>query len=70
MPKPDEPANMFEFGLTLYYGCDKDTISLPRKFLEVVDEQTNQVLQWMHGGATGYWTAEFLFDRTGTFLPG
>jgi hypothetical protein len=28
--------------------------------------RTNQVLLQVRGGATGYWTAEVFFDRTGT----
>jgi hypothetical protein len=28
--------------------------------------RTNQVRLRVHGGVTGYWTAEVLFDRTGT----
>jgi hypothetical protein len=40
--------------VTLYYGRDKDSIRLPRKFTEVVDEKTNQLLMRVCGGATGY----------------
>jgi hypothetical protein len=65
MPEP-EPADGFEFGVTLYYSRDKDSIRLPRKFAEVVDEKTNQVLLQVRGGTTGYWTAEVLFNRSGT----
>jgi hypothetical protein len=32
----------------------------------VVDVRTNQVLLRVRGGATGLWSAEHLFDRTGT----
>jgi hypothetical protein len=32
----------------------------------VVDVRTNQVLLRVHGVATGLWTAELLFYRTGT----
>jgi hypothetical protein len=49
-----EPTDEFEFGVTLYYGGDKDSIRLPRKFAEVVDEKTNQLLMRVRGGATGY----------------
>jgi hypothetical protein len=31
----------------------------------VVDVRTNQVMLWVHGGATGIWLTELLFDRTG-----
>jgi hypothetical protein len=57
---------MFEFGVTLYHGRDQDTIRLPRKFAEVVDERHNQVLLRVRGGANGVWTAKVLFDHTGT----
>jgi hypothetical protein len=32
----------------------------------VVDVRTNQVVPRVHGGATGIWPTELLFDRTGT----
>jgi hypothetical protein len=64
-PEP-EPIDGFEFGVTLNYGGDLDSIRLPRKFIDVVDVSTNQVLLRMPGGATGLWTAELHFDRTGT----
>jgi hypothetical protein len=32
----------------------------------VVDVRTNQVVMCVHGGATGIWPMEFLFDRIGT----
>jgi hypothetical protein len=57
---------VFEFGVILYHGRDKDMIRLPRKFAEVVDKLENQVLLWVRGGATGYWTTEVLFDHTST----
>jgi hypothetical protein len=37
-----------------------------KKFEDMVDMRTNQVRLRVRGGATGYWTAEVLFDRTGT----
>jgi hypothetical protein len=43
-----------EFIMTLYYGRDKDTIRLSRKFAEVVEKKMNQVLLRVRGGATGY----------------
>jgi hypothetical protein len=51
---------------TLNYGGDPDSIRLSRKFRDVVDVRTNQVLLRVRGGATSYWAAEVLFDRTGT----
>jgi hypothetical protein len=33
--------------------------------VDVVDVKTNQVLLRVRGGATGYWTAEVLFNCTG-----
>jgi hypothetical protein len=33
---------------------------------QVVDVKTNQFVLWVRGGATGLWTVELLFDRTGT----
>jgi hypothetical protein len=65
MPEP-EPVDGFEFGVTLNYGADPDSIRLPRKFGKVVDVKTNQVVLRVRGGATGLWTVELLFDRTGT----
>jgi hypothetical protein len=47
-----EPADMFEFGVTLYHNRDKDTIRLPRLFAAVVDDRHNQVLLRVCGGAT------------------
>jgi hypothetical protein len=64
-PEP-EPIDGFEFGVTLNYDSDPDSIRLPCKFGDVVDVRTNQVLLRVHDGATGYWTVEVLFDRTGT----
>jgi hypothetical protein len=32
------PADVFEFGVILYHGRDKDMIRLPHKFAEVVDK--------------------------------
>jgi hypothetical protein len=61
---PRRPSDGFEF--TLNYGGDPDSIRLPRKFGDVVDVRMNQVLLRVHGGTTGLWTAELLFDRTGT----
>jgi hypothetical protein len=49
-----EPVDMFEFGATLNYGSDPDSIRLPRKFRDVVDVRMNQVLLRVRGGATGY----------------
>jgi hypothetical protein len=40
MPEP-EPVDGFEFGITLNYGGDPDSIRLPRKFGDVVDVRTN-----------------------------
>jgi hypothetical protein len=39
---------------------------LPRKFGEVVDVRTNQVVMRVCSGASGIWPMEPLFDRTGT----
>jgi hypothetical protein len=55
----------FEFGITLNYDGDPDSIRLPRKFGDVVNMSKNQVLLRVCGGATGLWTAEVLFDHTG-----
>jgi hypothetical protein len=41
-------------------------IRLPHKFAEVVDKRHNQVLLRVRGGTTRVWTAEVLFDFTGT----
>jgi hypothetical protein len=57
---------VFEFGVALYHGRDKDTIRLPCQFAAVVDERHNQVQMWVRGSATGVWTAEVLLDRTVT----
>jgi hypothetical protein len=62
MPEP-EPIDGFEFGVTLNYGADQDSVRLPRKFGDV---RINQVLLRVRGGATGLWPTELLFDRTGT----
>jgi hypothetical protein len=51
-PEPD-PIDGFEFGVTLNYGADLDSIRLPRKFGKVIDVKTNQVVLRVHGGATG-----------------
>jgi hypothetical protein len=40
MPEP-EPVDGFEFGVTLYYSGDPDSIRLPCKFTDVVDVRTN-----------------------------
>jgi hypothetical protein len=64
-PDP-EPIDGFEFGVTLNNGGDPDSIRLPRKFGDVIDVSTNQVLLRMPSGATGLWIAELHFDRTGT----
>jgi hypothetical protein len=61
-----EPVDGFELGVTLNYGVDPDSIRLPCKFGKVVDIKTNQVVLRVRGGATGLWTVELLFDRTGT----
>jgi hypothetical protein len=61
-----EPVDGFEFGVTLNNDADPDSIGLPRKFDDIVDVKTNQVVLRMRGGATGLWTVELLFDRTGT----
>jgi hypothetical protein len=61
-----EPIDGFEFDVTLNYGGDPDSIRLPRKFGDMVDVRTNQVLLRVRGGAAGLWTTEVLFDRTGT----
>jgi hypothetical protein len=65
MLKP-EPIDGFEFGVTLNYSTDPDSIRLPRKFEKIVDVKTNQVVLRVRGGATSLWTVELLFDRTGT----
>jgi hypothetical protein len=61
-----EPVDGFEFGVTLNYGGDSDSIRLPHKFGNVVDVRTNQVVLRVRGGATGIWHTELLFDRTDT----
>jgi hypothetical protein len=61
-----EPIDGFEFSVTLNYGTNPDSIRLPRKFGKVIDIRTNQVILRVHGGATGLWTMELLFDRTST----
>jgi hypothetical protein len=65
MPEP-EPVDGFVFGVTLNYGGNPDSIRLPRKFDNIVNVRTNQVLLRVRGGATGLWTTELLFGRTGT----
>jgi hypothetical protein len=64
-PEP-EPANGFEFTFILNYGADQDFVRLRRKFGEVVDVRTNQVVLRVRGSATGIWPTELLFDRTDT----
>jgi hypothetical protein len=64
MPEP-KPADGFEFGFTLSYGADQDSVTLPRKFGEVVNVRTNQVVLRVRGGATGMWPMKLLFDHTG-----
>jgi hypothetical protein len=64
-PEP-EPVDGFEFGITLNYGGDPDSIRLPRKFGNIVNVRTNQVLLRVRGGATGIWPTELLFDGTST----
>jgi hypothetical protein len=64
-PEP-EPVDGFKFGVTLNYGGDPDSVRLPRKFSDMVDVRINQVLLRVSGGAIGLWTAELLFNRTGT----
>jgi hypothetical protein len=61
-----EPVDGFKFGVTLNYGADPTSIRLPRKFGKVFDVRMNQVVLRVHGGTTGLWTVELLFDRTGT----
>jgi hypothetical protein len=39
---------------------------MPRKFGDMVNVRTNQVLLWVRSVATGLWTAELLFYCTGT----
>jgi hypothetical protein len=51
MPEP-EPADGFEFGMTLNFGVDQDSVALPRKFGDVVDVRTHQVVLRVRGGAT------------------
>jgi hypothetical protein len=53
---------MFDFGVTLYHGMDKDTIRLPHQFASVVDDRHEQVLLRVRGGAIDMWTTEVLFD--------
>jgi hypothetical protein len=60
-----EHVDGFEFGVTLNYGSDPDSIRLPCKFGDMIDVRTNQVLLRVRY-ATGYWTVEVLFNRTGT----
>jgi hypothetical protein len=65
MPEP-EPADGFEFGVTLNHGADQDSVRLPRKFGNVVDMRTNQVVLRVRGSATGIRPTELLYDCTGT----
>jgi hypothetical protein len=65
MPEP-EPADGFEFGVTVNHGADQDPIRLPRKFGDMVDVRTNQVVLRVRGGATGIWPTNLLYDHTGT----
>jgi hypothetical protein len=67
-PSTLEPEHVdgFEFGVTLNYGGDPDSIRLPRKFSDVVDIRTKQDVPRVHGGATGIWPTDLLFDCTGT----
>jgi hypothetical protein len=65
-PEP-EPVDGFEFGVTLNYCADPNSIRLPHKFGKVIDVRTNQVVLRVHSGATGLWTVEPLFDHTGRF---
>jgi hypothetical protein len=64
MPEP-EPADGFEFGVTPYNGMDRDTPRLPQQFASMVDDQEEQVLLQVRGGAIGVWTVEVLLDRSG-----
>jgi hypothetical protein len=61
-----EPVDGFEFDITLNYDADPDSIRLPRKFGDIADVRTNQVVLRVRGGFTGLWTVELLFDCTGT----
>jgi hypothetical protein len=61
---------MFEFGVALYHGQDQDTIRMPRKFAEVLDEQHNQVMLRVRGSATGVWTVKVLFDHVHEIMAG
>jgi hypothetical protein len=75
LPRPSTPVpehvDGFEFSVTLNYGGNPDSIRLPRKFGDMVDVRTNPVLLRVRGGATGLWTAEVLFDHSGTpYLAG
>jgi hypothetical protein len=65
MPEP-ETADGFEFGVTLNYVADQDSVRLSRQFGEVVDVRMNPVVLRVRGGAIGIWPTELLFDRTGT----
>jgi hypothetical protein len=64
-PQP-ESVDGFEFGVTLNYSTDPNSVRLLRKFGDVVDVRMNEVLLRVSGGATGLWTVELLFDRTST----
>jgi hypothetical protein len=64
VPLDARAPDVFEFGVTLYHGRDKDTIRLPCQFTAVVDDRHNKVLLRVRDDATSVWTAEFLFDRT------
>jgi hypothetical protein len=64
-PEP-EPIDGFEFGVTLNYGKNPDSIRLPHKFKDIVDVRTNQVVLRVGGDAIGIWPMKLLFDCTGT----
>jgi hypothetical protein len=68
-PEP-KPIDGFEFDVTLNYGADLDSIRITRKFGKVVNIKMNQVVLRVRGTATGLWTVELLFHRTGTPLMG
>jgi hypothetical protein len=61
MPEP-RPIDGFKFGMTIYYGGDKDSIRLPHKFTDVVDKKMNQVLL----GPAGAWQCHWLLDHGAT----
>jgi hypothetical protein len=43
---------------------------MPRKFVEVLDEQNNQVLLRVRDSATSVWTMEVLFDHIHEIMAG